>query len=103
MFPTNTRLDEFFQQWLYGVGKPTLTPTTIFLDLPVRLTIRLLSASQLEIAWPSTVVMFSLEESGDLNGNLWNPVQSPQVVTGGETKVTLVPPSGNRFYRLRRN
>ena len=101
--PYLTKLDEFFQQWLYGVGRPTLTPTTFFLDLPPRLTIRLLSASQLEITWPSTSAMFSLEESDDLSGTLWNPVPSPQVVTSGETKVTLVPPSGHRFYRLRRN
>jgi hypothetical protein len=96
------RLDEFFQQWLFGVGKPTITPTTFLLDLPPRLAIRLLSASQLEITWRSTSV-FSLEESDDLSGTVWNPVQLPQVVINGETKVTLVPSSGNHFYRLRRN
>jgi hypothetical protein len=98
-----TKLDEFFQQWLYGVGRPTLNPTTFFLDLPPRLTIRLVNASQLEITWRSGSVMFSLQESDDLSGTLWNPVPSPQVVTSGETKVTLVPPSGHHFYRLRRN
>ncbi|HEX6022766.1 MAG TPA: M1 family aminopeptidase, partial [Solirubrobacter sp.] len=25
-----TKLDTFFQQWIYGVGKPTMTPTTFF-------------------------------------------------------------------------
>jgi len=98
-----TKLDEFFQQWLYGVGKPTLTPTSFFLDLPPRLAIRLVSASQLEMAWSPTSIVFSLEESDDLSGNLWHPVLEPQVVTTGGTKVTLVPPSGNHFYRLRRN
>ncbi|MEJ0090395.1 MAG: M1 family metallopeptidase [Limisphaerales bacterium] len=97
------KLDEFFQQWLYGVGKPTLTPATFFLNLPPRLALRFISASQLEIAWPSTTDPYLLEETGDLRSTSWNTVPQSQTVTNGETKVTLVPPAGNHFYRLRKN
>jgi len=97
------KLDEFFQQWLYGVGKPTLTPSTFFLDLQPRLTIRFVSASQLEITWRSTSATYSLEETDELSGTSWSQVLSPPVVNNGVTKVTLVPPSGNHFYRLRKN
>lgn len=64
---------------------------------------RLIGASELEIVWRATSVGFSLEESDDLSGALWNPVLSPPTVTNGETKVTLTPPTGDRFYRLRSN
>jgi aminopeptidase N len=97
------KLDEFFQQWLYGIGKPALTPSTFFLDLQPRMTIRFVSPSELEISWPSTSAMFSLEETDDLTATLWNPVLSSQVETNGETRVTLGPPAGNRFFRLRKN
>jgi aminopeptidase N len=30
-----TKLDTFFQQWIYGVGKPAMTPTTFFLSSSV--------------------------------------------------------------------
>ncbi|MEI9862953.1 MAG: M1 family metallopeptidase [Limisphaerales bacterium] len=97
------KLDEFFQQWLYGVGKPTLIPTTFFLDLQPRLALRFISASQLEIAWPSTSDPFLLEETDDLTSASWTTVSQSQTVNNGETKVRVVPPAGNHFYRLRKN
>jgi aminopeptidase N len=95
------KLDEFFQQWLYGIGKPTLNPTTFFQDLRPRLTIRPVSGSQLEIAWPSTSLTFLLEQLDDLGGTEWTPVPSSPTMTNGQTKVTLTLPDGNRFFRLR--
>ena len=97
------KLDEFFQQWLYSVGKPTLIPTTFFLNLPPRLALRLPSASQLEIAWPSTSDPYLLEETDDLRNTSWTTVLQSQTVSNGETKVTLERPTGNHFYRLRKN
>jgi len=96
------KLDEFFQQWLYGVGKPTLIPTTFFQGLMPPLTIRLITAGQVEIVWLPTTLDLLLEQSDGLSGALWAPVPFPATVTNGETKVILAPPSGNRFYRLKR-
>jgi hypothetical protein len=97
------RLDEFFQQWLYGIGRPSLVPATFFQGLPPRLTMRLLSASELEIVWRFTGVEFFLEESTDLSRTLWTRVLSSPTVTNDQRRVTLAPPTGNRFYRLKRD
>src|SRR5262249_52676548 len=58
------KLDEFFQQWLYGVGKPTLTPTT-FSPVPP-LSIRPAGTNDLEITWSATSPELVLESSEDL-------------------------------------
>ena len=96
------QLDQFFQQWLHSRTKPTLTPTTFFLDLEPRLVVRSINPGQLEIAWPQPKAQFVLEQSDRLNGALWTPVLSSLTVTNGEAKVTLGQPEGNRFYRLRK-
>ena len=101
--PYLAKLDQFFQQWLYGVGKPTIIPTTFFLDLPPRLAIRLPGAGQMEITWPVTSNSFSLENTDDLTSPSWTPVPSPQTATNGMIKVSLAPPPGHHFYRLTRN
>jgi aminopeptidase N len=101
--PYVAKLDEFFQQWLYGIGRPALTPATFFQGLPPRLVIRSVSGSELEIVWRSTGVEFFLEESADLSRTVWTRVLSSPTTTNDQIRVTLVPPSGNRFYRLRRD
>jgi len=97
------KLDEFFQQWLYGIGRPALTPATFFQGLPPRLVVRLISASELEIVWRSTGVEFFLEESDDLSRTSWTPVLSSPTVTNDQSRVILVPPTANHFYRLKRD
>jgi hypothetical protein len=67
------------------------------------LALRFISVSQLEIVWPPTSDQFLLEETDDLRSTSWTPVLLSQTVTNGETKVTLEVPTGNHFYRLRRN
>ena len=96
------KLDEFFQQWLYGAGRPTLIPTSFFQDLMPPLAVRLITAGELEIVWLPTTVEVLLEQSDGLSGALWTPVPFPRIVTNGETKVIVAPPSGNRFYRLKK-
>ncbi len=97
------KLDEFFQQWLHGIGKPTLTPKTFFLQLPPRLAMRLIGTGELEIVWPLTSAAFLLEECDDLSRALWTPILLSPTVTNGQSRVTFVPPTGDRFYRLRQN
>jgi aminopeptidase N len=98
--PYLTKLDQFFQQWLYGAGRPTLTPTTFFFQLPPRLTLRLTSASELELVWPQTSIQYVLQESGDLNGAVWTPVPLTPTATNSQYRITFAAPPGNRFYRL---
>src|SRR5688572_22794078 len=97
------RLDEFFQQWLSGIVRPALTPATFFQGLPPRLVIRLLGAGELEIIWRSTGEEFFLEESDDLSRPSWTRVLSSPTVTNDQRRVSLVPPTDNRFYRLKRD
>jgi aminopeptidase N len=97
------RLDEFFQQWLSGIGRPALTPATFFQGLPPRLEVRLLSTNELEIIWRSTGVEFLLEQSVDLSRPSWTRVSSSPALTNGHLRVTVIPPTNNRFYRLVRN
>jgi hypothetical protein len=97
------KLDEFFQQWLYDVGQPALTPTTFFQDLPPRLTIHLLGVSEVELAWSPTSIGWSLEETDDLGSGLWTPVLSLPDVANGASKVTLGREPASHFYRLRRD
>jgi hypothetical protein len=102
--PHLAKLDEFFQQWLYEIGRPTLTPETFFLDLPPRLTLYLLGVSEVELAWSPASGGWSLEETDDLESGLWTPVLSLPDVANGESKVRLGrEESGNHFYRLRRD
>lgn len=95
------KLDEFFQQWLRGTTRPTLTPTAFFRQVPPRLAIRSLDANQLEIGWPTNSVRFVLEQSKDLTSTSWTPVSLPPAVVNGQAKVVLARPDGNQFYRLR--
>ncbi|MEK7953908.1 LamG-like jellyroll fold domain-containing protein [Luteolibacter soli] len=97
------QLDEFFQQWLYEAGRPTLTPATFFQDLQPRLAIRLLNVSDVELTWSPTIAGWSLEETDDLRSDSWTPVLSSPVVTNGETKVTLARQPAAHFFRLRSN
>lgn len=95
------KLDEFFNQWLLGTTRPTLTPAAFFRQVPPRLAIRPIDATQVEIAWPTNVVRFVLEQSGGLAGAPWTPVASSPTVVNGRAKVVLAPPGGSQFYRLR--
>ena len=97
------RLDEFFQQWLYQESRPVLTPSTFFVDLPPRLSIRLPGVNEVELAWSPSIAGWSLEESGDLESDSWTPVLSLPVVANGESKVILERQPIARFYRLRRD
>jgi aminopeptidase N len=96
------QLDAFFEQWLRGRTRPTLTPTAFFQDLDPRLALRQIGGDELEIAWRQSNAQFVLEQSDHLIGASWIPVSSPLTLTDGEVKVALGRPAGNRFYRLRK-
>jgi len=78
-----------------------VTSTTLFQVLPPPLTVRLTSANKLEIAWPATSPEFVLETAGNLSAGSWTPVTQPLFMTNGVTKLSVVAPTGKRFYRLK--
>ncbi|WP_410960574.1 hypothetical protein, partial [Salmonella sp. SAL4357] len=77
------RLDEFFQQWLYGKVRPSLTPATFFQGLEPQLAVRPINVTELEIAWRQNNAPFFLEQSDDLNGAVWTRVETAPVFTNG--------------------
>lgn len=95
------KLDEFFQQWLHGTIRPTLTPTAFFRQVPPRLAIRSINGGNWNIAWPTNTIRFVLEQSTDLTRALWSPVSLPPTVLNGQAKVVVALPDGNQFYRMR--
>jgi aminopeptidase N len=106
-FPVSylSRLDEFFQQWLYGRTRPSLTPATFFQELDPQLAIRTINASaQLQISWRTNNAPFFLEQADELNGDhlTWTRVAAHPVFNNGSARVTLARPPGNRFYRLQK-
>jgi hypothetical protein len=80
-----------------------VTSTALFQVPPPKLFCTISSATGLELKWPSTSSAWVLEETEDLNAGQWTPVAQTPVMPNGETLVTLATPSGNRFYRLKRN
>ena len=80
-----------------------VTSTALFQVLPPPLTIRVTSASELEIIWPATSPEFVLEESENLLAGTWTPITQIPVRANGQSKLMLNAPTGKRFYRLKKN
>jgi hypothetical protein len=53
------------------------------------------------IAWPSSAVGFNLEQNGVASSSGWAPVTNTVNTVGAEKQVTVQPPAGNRFFRLK--
>lgn len=53
------------------------------------------------VAWPTAAAGFNLEQNGNIATALWSPVTNTVNVVGSENQVTIAPPAGNKFYRLR--
>jgi len=53
------------------------------------------------IAWPTAAAGFNLEQNGNLATAAWGNVTNAVNVVGSENQVTVAPPVGNQFYRLR--
>ena len=77
------------------------TTTASFQGMPPPLVVRLSAPNEVEITWPATGSTFVLEVSEDLSAGSWSPVTEPRVVTNLTTTVSLLTPSGHRFYRLK--
>jgi hypothetical protein len=53
------------------------------------------------VSWPYPSNGFGLQQNGDLTTTNWTAVGTSPVQVGGNWQVTVSPPVGNRFYRLK--
>jgi hypothetical protein len=53
------------------------------------------------VAWPTAATGFSLEQNGNMASTAWSNVTNSVTVVGSENQITVAPPVGNKFYRLR--
>jgi hypothetical protein len=53
------------------------------------------------VGWPTAAAGFNLEQNGNIATTLWSAVTNTINVVGSENQVTIAPPIGNKFYRLR--
>jgi hypothetical protein len=53
------------------------------------------------VAWPTAAGGFNLEQNSNLATTAWSTVTNSVNVVGSENQVSVAPPSGSKFYRLR--
>jgi hypothetical protein len=53
------------------------------------------------ISWSASATGYTLQQNSDLNTTNWTAVGQAPVGSGSELRVTVAPPAGNRFYRLK--
>lgn len=54
----------------------------------------------LVLTWPAPATGYVLQENPSLTTTNWTTVSNAPAVVGGEKRVTISSPLGNRFYRL---
>jgi hypothetical protein len=59
------------------------------------------AADALVVAWPEAFTGYGLQQNTDLATTNWVAVANLPVVVNGEKQVTVSPPVGNRYYRLK--
>ena len=52
------------------------------------------------VAWPTSAVSFVLQQNTNLVTTNWVNVTNTPIVVGSENHVIVLPPTGNRYYRL---
>jgi hypothetical protein len=65
------------------------------------LTITVTGPGTVVVSWPYPSTGFSLQQNGDLSTTNWTGGGTSPVHVGNEWQVTVSPPAGNRFYRLK--
>src|SRR5262245_59699511 len=53
------------------------------------------------VAWPAPSTGFNLQQNLALNTTNWLSVTNEVLTIGGEKRVIISPPSGNRYFRLK--
>jgi hypothetical protein len=57
--------------------------------------------STIILSWPASATGFVLQENASLTTTNWTAVATEPVVVGEEQRVTISPPAGKSFYRLK--
>lgn len=83
-----------------SAGSVTSAVAVLTVVPPPKLSISL-SNGQLTLTWPATAVGFALQQTANLAPpGLWATVPDPVFLFGGEFRISLLPASGNKSYRL---
>jgi hypothetical protein len=80
-----------------------VTSSATFQVLPPKLSIVFNAAAGVEITWPATSSTIVLEWTDDLLSGAWIPVTESPVVEAGQSRLRILAPAGNRFFRLKGN
>ncbi len=64
------------------------------------LRILLTTSNSVVVAWPVSTPNYVLQQNVDIGTTNWTSTPSP-VVVGNENQLLVIPPAGNRFYRLK--
>jgi hypothetical protein len=59
------------------------------------------AADALVVAWPDAFTGYTLQQNTDLATTNWMAVTNPPIAVNGQYQVTISPPVGNRYYRLK--
>jgi hypothetical protein len=60
-----------------------------------------MAGSQLVLSWPTIPTGFALQTNGDLAAANWNDYGGAISTNGAAESITMTPPTGNLFFRLR--
>ncbi len=58
------------------------------------------AAGDFALSWPESATGWVLEESPDLSAGSWAPSLEPVTTSGGQKQISILSPSGRRFFRL---
>ena len=64
------------------------------------LRILLTTSNSVVVAWPVSTPNYVLQQNVDIGTTNWTGTPAPAVV-GNENQLLVIPPAGNRFYRLK--
>jgi len=53
------------------------------------------------VAWPTAAPGFNLEQNSNLATTTWSTVTNTVNVIGSENQISVAPPTGSKFYRLK--
>jgi hypothetical protein len=67
-----------------------------------RLSIQRAGANKAVVNWPASMTGFVLQEATNLRAPAWTNVADPPIEIGGQNVLIITPPTGNRFYRLKK-
>ena len=78
---------------------PDMAPSTLSVDVPVKLTARL-DAGQIILTWPGTASGYSVQSRPSLTTGAWGAVASTIMQSNGVHSTSLPIMNGSFFFRL---